>query len=117
VAHDHLLLREPSRVVFFTITAAEGVWPLLQNIGPDANLRQVWDIVELLRYAIRFYRFSADPSFWQRKDKIEEAKKIPVLYRRLLCLSLAHAKRQEDCDKSDYYVSKIAHIIESQLSF
>lgn len=49
VPHDHLLLREPSRVVFFTTTAAEKVWPLLKTLAPDANLRQIWDIVELLR--------------------------------------------------------------------
>jgi hypothetical protein len=117
VPHDHLLLREPSRVVFFTTTSTEQVWPFLQTISPDANLSHVWDIVELLRYALSVYilldnlhsrfqiRYGADPSFWQRKDRIEEAKKIPVFYRRLLCLSLAHAKRQEESETSDYYVS------------
>jgi len=42
---------------------------------------------------------SVDPTVWQRKDRIEEARKNPVLHRRLLCLNLAEAKRNNSNDE------------------
>ncbi|XP_065349819.1 uncharacterized protein LOC135945837 [Cloeon dipterum] len=92
--HDHLLLRDPTTLTFFTFSSAERVWPLLGSLESVEKLQfsRIWDIFEIIR-------LTGGVAYWQDKERIELVEKIPVLHRKLLAVSLETAVMQEQEDE------------------
>ncbi|XP_059475451.1 uncharacterized protein LOC132196670 [Neocloeon triangulifer] len=87
--HDHLVLREPSQLVFFTYNNAQAIWRMLEEIQFSESfvLENIWDILKIL--SIR-----GEPEDWQKPENLNIVEEIPILHRRLLLQSIDESRRE-----------------------